>query len=155
MKYILIIDYSNTDTFFEIQVEESKLESYKDEPGDNGTIDYNLFLEDQGFNMSISQFAVYDHRPICIQKKIDKVDYEKVQLNEIILGDDETEEGGVFYQGETLEDFLYSIGFKVKDPSNITVNELYIINDRLSQSGITKLTPEDFFYGKQKTRNRS
>ena len=49
MKYILIIDYSNADIFFEIQVEESKLESYKDEPGDNGTIDYNLFLEDQGF----------------------------------------------------------------------------------------------------------
>lgn len=73
---------------------------------------------------------------------------EKVQLNKIILSDDETEEGGVFYQGETLEDFLYSIGFKVKDPSNITVNELYIINDKLSQCGITKLTPEDFFYGK-------
>ena len=77
MKYILIIDYSNADIFFEIQVEESKLESYKDEPGDNGTIDYNLFLEDQGFNMSMSQFAVYDHSPLCIQKKIDKVDYGK------------------------------------------------------------------------------
>ena len=66
------------------------------------------------------------------------------QLDQIILKDDETDTGGVDYVGETLLEFLETIGFEVEDKLAITIREVDQINIKLADCGIKKLELEDF-----------
>ena len=66
------------------------------------------------------------------------------QLDQIILKDNETDTGGINHVGETLLEFLETIGFEVEDKLAITIREVAQINIRLADCGIKKLELEDF-----------
>ena len=68
------------------------------------------------------------------------------QLDQIILKDDETDTGGIDHVGETLLEFLETIGFEVEDKLAITIREVAQINIKLADCGIKKLELEDFTY---------